>query len=614
MQSTQSAARSKIAIVAAAWGLLGATAVFAAQSPSQLPATGYFVDCDGGDDSLPGTSHSTPWRTLGKVNSTVKTPGADVWILAGTTCRSQMLNVDWAGNSEADPVIIGSYYVSDGVANQNRPTNPNTNPMDGLTYAMPRPTIQGSYIPSCRVWPSRCAFNTADPVNQTPGTAVPTSRYSALVEVIKPFVTVQDLVVRDSAGVGVQMDGRNNGTRRPCDSSVPAGLPPGGCDYYFTVRNVHVTHSAGNPIYILGVRYSVAYGNELDYGDLAWRDGQPASRNWGNLIDTGQCMPCYALIENSYLHDGWGEGIGPYGTSVILVRGNRVAGVRTASIYTSGGRHVIEQNIVAGGAVTQEAGLGDPNKAGVYGVSNLTFFRERGSTAGTGNAEETTRQLFRNNLVASYTACLQAGIGIDDPTQPYSLDGKFLGNTCVGAAGKNALSISNTGPEYVNARGVEYANNILASTTGAPTCDMYNGGPLTTEHHNYWVGTPAVRCRTPGTGDRYGTYAEIGFSSFDFATADKRDFPAYTDFMIPSTSGAATVGLSMTGVLLNQADWTWVLSKRTWLAGCQSTQVPIGEWVKALATDYCGAQRTRNSAGAFNAGGSTAASFNLDVD
>ena len=86
-----------------------------------VPAAGYSVDCGGGDDGNAGTS-AAPWRTLSKVNSTVSTMSADVWFLAGTTCQGS-LSVDWNGTA-ADHVIVGSYYVSGGVAYQLTPDNP----------------------------------------------------------------------------------------------------------------------------------------------------------------------------------------------------------------------------------------------------------------------------------------------------------------------------------------------------------------------------------------------------------------------------------------------------------------------------------------------------------
>jgi hypothetical protein len=103
--------------MSALWGLTGTAGSFAAEP---VTATGYFVDCKAGNDSNSGTSHSAPWLTLGKANSAITKTGSDLWLKSDTVCEDQRLIVDWSGTT-ADHAIVGTYYVSGGVAYQNSP-------------------------------------------------------------------------------------------------------------------------------------------------------------------------------------------------------------------------------------------------------------------------------------------------------------------------------------------------------------------------------------------------------------------------------------------------------------------------------------------------------------
>src|SRR5262249_52857195 len=135
------------------------------------------------------------------------TSGSDVWIKSGTTCSNQTLDIKWSG-TVADRVVVGTYYVSGGIAYQLFPSNlsPSTLAKD-YTWATPRAIIQGSYRASCRVWPSKCAYLGATG-GGTPGSPiVPNGHYAALItNPGSKYVTIQSLEVRDSAGAGIAID------------------------------------------------------------------------------------------------------------------------------------------------------------------------------------------------------------------------------------------------------------------------------------------------------------------------------------------------------------------------------------------------------------------------
>jgi hypothetical protein len=71
-----------------------------------LSATTYYVDCNGANSNN-GTSMSTPWQTIAKVNNSSFSPGDSVLFRAGCTWREQM-TVPSSG-SEGNPITFGAY-------------------------------------------------------------------------------------------------------------------------------------------------------------------------------------------------------------------------------------------------------------------------------------------------------------------------------------------------------------------------------------------------------------------------------------------------------------------------------------------------------------------------
>ena len=160
------------------------------------------------------------------------------------------------------------------------------------------------------------------------------------------------------------------------------------------------------------------------------------------------------------------------------------------------------------------------------------------------------------------------------------------------------------------------ADNIFAVTSGVAACDAV-ADPLTKVHHNYWTGTPSdSHCRSPGSGDVYGTYAALGFAAHPFASSTKDSFPTSSWFRIGSSSQASKKGIAVSDTYLAEADWQWVLDQRSWKADCQSEQISSADFVKELSTDYCGRSRPSDapSIGAFESSSEQAPSYKLMVE
>ena len=552
----------------------------------------YYVKSDG-NDSNDGRSDATAWRTISKVNSAVTTTGSDVYFKSGDVWTDQALIVDWSGTAQ-DRAVIGSYYIQGGQAFASEPSDSRLNPKD-RTYPNGRATIQGSYRASCRKSGNiTCLFGKSG--------AVPSSQDGGLVTIQgTSYVTVQSLTMRDSAGYGLLVDG--NASSNICKQQTA-------CQDYLILRDNLVTHAATSGIGWLEARYGVISGNEVEYANLSWKDG--LNKSFGANITARRCDPCDLLIENNYSHDGYGENIGPYAVSYVLVRGNFLANSARVLIYFDGDADTVaEQNILAGGAPTDEPGLGDTSRIRTPGTS-LAFVKESTTTSGGSSTDAAHRQIMRNNLVANFQTCIWPGI---NSSSSETMDGYFAGNTCIGANGKYGFrwggSLARLDPS-----GVHVVNNIFATTSGAPGCDNSDPGSAMNLQDNYWVDTPSdTQCRA--AGDTYGTFAGLKFGAHNFANSTKLDFPRYQWFAIQPGSEAATVGSTIMVTYLNAARWSWVLNQRTWMPDCQASQVSAAEFAKVLSTDYCGQPRSgeSSSVGALEPGNSQQAlAYQLSVD
>jgi len=88
-------------------GILLFTASGCRPAIPKTAGTAYYVDCNKGDDSNPGTSPSRAWGSLEKVNAMSFSPGDGIFFRRGGTC-SGMLRPRGSGQ-EGRPIVIGAY-------------------------------------------------------------------------------------------------------------------------------------------------------------------------------------------------------------------------------------------------------------------------------------------------------------------------------------------------------------------------------------------------------------------------------------------------------------------------------------------------------------------------
>jgi hypothetical protein len=462
--------------------------------PSPVPAVGYYVDCTNGGisdpthgyDSNNGTSYLSPWGTLAKVNSTVNLTSVDVWIKGGTAaCANQQLIIDWNGTT-ADPVVVGSYYVSGGVAYQNTPINPTAWPT-AYTYNVTIPQIDGTC--ETLAWDDPlCIRRTNDathpggiyPGDATDGSQVPQTWNRGLVEAHANFITFQDLKIYGSAGYGILVDTnvplyhdimvKRVYTDRTLNSAVRFYLTQ-----YMTLRDSVFRHIA-----------TIGFPDNCGVSCSA---ANPAAVTLSNA-HTLQFMGY--LIEGNDLAQSYGGGIQPfYGAKGIIIRGNRIGDIQSnrPCIYGDDGDDiVVEYNLCYGG------GFADAGQQ-VYRSRGIVFTYENLGAGANAQKVALTDFIARGNMLTGTMGCFEFG-GFGSAAEIQS--GRIYNNSCFNAFG---TVISMASLPTTNA--FEFKDNIfqtdltLAGGTGgspAPGPDACVPPQLTppTFDYNQWNAIPRV--------------------------------------------------------------------------------------------------------------------------
>lgn len=584
-------------------------------SPTPMPAAAYCFTQTGSDSG--SGRYPNCWATLPKFNSTVFVAGDDVYFLAGETwnmTNGPVLTHDWSGVSEANQAVVGSYYVSGGVAYINAPTNlvPSSTGAT-LTYAQPRPIFQGTYRDSCRLnvavgGSPKCAWNTSDsiPGHFTAGTAFPSGVHSPMIVITvttgRKYQTLQDLTCQDSAGrcFGI-------------DSTVVWYCTPGDpvcSDSNAMIQRVKSDGSAGIGISAAGVARYIVRQNEVLGDNQAVVDLQPCTRQTsncpagtpnptisfrgGNGINDVECSPCEGLYEANDVHDGWGEGFGGGGTTHVLTRGNTTAGHIVGYNNAANSHLVHEQNIAMGGVAVDPQAAGS-SRANIemfwaYAMEGLTYGL---SQAGGGVGVPHFNNLWRNNLsAATAAACFNvyATTSVDAETSTRMF---FLGNTCATAAGEQPAGFGNFQSQYLASPiGIDIVNNLFLQGDG--TCASFPSSLIDWYENQFSINPTDADCRTPGTGDVVNANTGLPKTLAQYAAATWQAPVTASDFIPAGTGAGQNVGVLYPTVIVDSGTvWDWVLAHRYWLPACNTTgaQVPKAEWLKGLTTDYCGNPR-----------------------
>ena len=459
-------------------------------------AVGYFVDPIGGNDSNDGTSHATRWKTLKKVNSSVSSAGADVWLLEGTTFTGQTLSIKWNG-AASNRVTVGTYHMESGT-----PT---------VGYASSPAAIKGTYGRSCSRTlgapaGSLCPFESADSVP-------PDSKYNALVTISGNYVTLQDLLVTDSSGEGVQIDGAHD-----------------------RITNIKTRNTASFAVgSVPGAQYVTIENSDVSYAGIASASGDQRWDNRPHAILIQGTRPSYGIIQNNYVHETMTEGIQCRGSTFCIIRGNRISNVVNLGIYLDNASDIIVENNEIYGKTMQPPAT-TPGNGWNQSVGIAVAVEE------TSNPRySSVRNLIRNNLIANVSTCLNINVFPTVEKEGWKTGGWFVGNTCL-AFTSQAVQIRD--PE-ANIDSWEIANNVfdLPNNGGSSICVSTPTG-LMHFHHNAWASRPGdSSCR--GSSDVAGP-SNVSHV-FRWSAAGTGNFPAASDWELGAGSVASKSGDPMSG-------------------------------------------------------------------
>lgn len=362
---------------------------------TQAAGKAYYVSPTG-NDANPGTA-SAPFKTFAKANS-VLTAGTTLYIYAGV--YNQQLKITKSGTSSAWITV--------------KPLNGQVI-IDRLHAASPGLNVRAS------------------------------------------FITVINLVVRNSASICVNLTGTN---------ITAHGLNV----YTCSSHGIQTTNSAG--IKILNSRV---------FNTVRSNAARNLASGWGSAIKVR--LANNVLIKGNFIYNNFGEGVGARGTNVTI-RGNVVFNNYSVNIYTNSENTLIERNFV-------------------YCTPNSGFERNGLPAVGIGLAEEyyagwgarlkNTRVL--NNIVGFCRNGVRY-MGADEGVIGGGLKSAIIAYNTLYGSTNAALSIT-----YESAQsGSTIANNIIWQAQNNLTA-IDNPLGLTFQN-NLWKVAPPAAFRSPG--DRQG--------------------------------------------------------------------------------------------------------------
>jgi len=455
---------------------------------SPTASAAIYVSSSSGDDSRPGTTPSAAWKTIGKVNSSVRALGTDVYFRCGDTWRNESLTIDWSGTS-SDRVNIGSYYLLNGTPILNNC------PDDS------RPHIKGSYTAPdyfCGIGARTTAVSSS---------AVPRDFFGALVNVRRSnYVTVQDIYASHSAGRAFNAS----------DSD------------YVVFKNNEGFFTCGGAIKIHRSTYGTIFRNVFHANVLFPK--------LTGLIKGGGRPACVEIIgspnvvvESNTLYDCYMENIGIYDANSknALIRDNLIHGINRIGIYFSEGRDgVAENNVLVG-----QAG----------GIAEVGFYNKNNSPDGSAFAVvtedewsqiDTAGNIIRNNLIANTAKCIRTSVMSTGGQPVATVNNEFYGNTCIGAT-EIALR------EDANTSILTVKNNIFSDY--ADDCSLSANDIF---EANYWDKGKPSNSHCVGDNDVYGGTSLNKTSGWD--SVGLGNIPRASDFAQELNSTGLNAGVSLT--------------------------------------------------------------------
>ena len=420
----------------------------------RLAAETYYVS-QSGSDSNSGTSHTQPFRSVKRAMERLSS-GDSVYFRAGDQWDLTSPARITSSGSSSNPIVVGAYQVSGGNVD--------------LRVSSNRPVFNGNLM-------------------------VPTrANYEGLIHVTGRHVTVRDIVLKDSGGIGLRFHETDNGK----------------------VDNVKTDGS-----YFFGIQ--AFKSDKVDIKDCEVTRFGLGGRNYGEpVFPNGVSVRSSSnvRVRGCLVREGWGEGINSfYGSRNVVIEDNIVFAVRNIGIYVDSSDNVdVRNNLVLGTSNSAYHRYGNNSWVGpgiAFNNENYQFTNGGGSLT-TSDFAKNVRVY--NNLVAG-TKIGVAFFGQHDSTvwrNFYVVHNTFVDNEAQFSAG----------PKPFN--NAVIANNIFLSLSGN-TRDV---GDDTSDRNilwqsNYWSeGRPSFAMA--GNDDVYDgltvaknngwqsidRYSEIGWADF----------------------------------------------------------------------------------------------------
>jgi len=310
--------------------------------------------------------------------------------------------------------------------------------------------------------------------------------YQGLVSIGADYVTVQDLVVRDSSSFGIVINGekRLGGKLESYTDNI--------------IQSTEVYHTVGGAIRgFKGSHRSIARNNIVKQCVWSTFDGvKPYKAHPGCIVFSKSDD---TIIENNLLEDNWGEGIIlNWGGTGAIIRKNIVTNTAYVGIYINGTSDVlIEDNIITNNLSTLRKSQLTSGGIAVHIEPNAWRHDSIGIVI-KGNHIVNVKQCF-------YTGVFKKGVPLGRIT-----GGVFTHNVCENVEGgiifkSKPIRYKRSG----HGTGWEIADNTflsfqdMASRHTFRRCERADR-EFSRFHRNYWIKRPeSESCQ--GKGDRYGS-------------------------------------------------------------------------------------------------------------
>lgn len=499
----------------------------------------YFVDCDAGNDSNAGTSMAAPWRTLGKVNTSVSTSGSDVYVKHGTDCSDQQIVLDWGGTA-LNRATFDCYYDDSGT------------PRTCSTQV--KPIIDGGIALS--------AFQngTVDYRSSAYSGSPLASEHDALLMLVSTgdYTDIRYFDIQRSRGGGIVARGDNT-TGSLTNFTIDQVEVSNVGTYFILLENGVQDFKVTNSTATLGATCEQQrFQSGTSLTEICNWAGWPAG------IPVVRSANARGLIYNVKVTKTFTEGFNAYsGTSYVIYHKLFWAQTFSNGWYNDFADHVVLENSI---------GIGSKDDQGYSGVvsnfgGSFTVGGEDVVQIWYDGSEDTT---IRNN------GCFDCGYGTDWGLETAAkADGDQIGVAFVG----NTVISSRRGDVRLWDGNAYYSEAVIKSNLFWTTdetesnCQMFTTG-IEDMAYNVWPSSPGGVCAA-GT-DTYGT-PDLTHSYADYDLYDADNFPTWSDIELTTSSvgyqdgdpsletearlNGANYGYALDELMLLE---TWITSEANW--------------------------------------------------